>query len=256
MLLLVYPIVISLFVSLKDINAYKASPWLPTLPFWVSNFTYAGSQIWQYMMNTVFVSIVSVIGLLFFSSISAFAFSRLEFPGREQIFFAIIALMMVPGVLTLVPTYMTYNYLGTLNTFWVLILPIVIGGSIGGIFLLRSFFNGLPEDLFEAARLDGCSEFSVYTKICLPLSKPILGTLAIQTILGIFNDLIWPMLTIQNEKLWTISAGIFIRFMNQNAQNVPVSFSGYMIASLPLLILFIAANKSFIQGLTSAGLKL
>ncbi|THF84098.1 carbohydrate ABC transporter permease [Cohnella fermenti] len=255
-ILLLYPLFIALWISVKDVTAFKQQPWLPTLPMWLGNYSYAWKAVDRYMFNTVFVGAVSTAGLLFLSSLSAYVFARMRFPGREGLYMAVIALMMVPGVLTFVPTYMVYNSLGMLDTYLVLIIPTIIGGSVGGIFLLRAFFNGLPEAIFEAARLDGCSEFNAYWRVCMPLSLPILGTLAVMTIIGIWNDVIWPMTTISDERLFTISAGLFMKFNNDYSTNVPVLFAGYTVASLPLIFLFLFANRFYIEGLTSAGLKL
>lgn len=254
--MLLYPLFIALWISIKDVEAFRLEPWLPTLPMWISNYSYAWNAVARYIFNTIFVGVVSTAGLLFLSSLSAYVFSRMKFPGREMLYMAVIALMMVPGVLTFVPTYMVYNTLGLLDTYMVLIIPTIIGGSVGGIFLLRAFFNGLPEAIFEAARIDGGNEFDAYSRICIPLSLPILGTLAVMTIVGIWNDVIWPMTTISNDKLFTISAGLFLKFNNDYSTNVPILFAGYTVASLPLIFLFIFANRYYIEGLTSAGLKL
>lgn len=256
MVLMLYPLFISLFIALKSQDAFRFLPWSPTMPFWFSNYKTAFTVVGTYIFNTIFVGIVGVTGMLFISSISAYVFSRMKFPGREMIYYAVISLMMVPGVLTLVPTYMLYSQMHLLNTYWVLIVPIIFGGSVGGVFLLRAFFGGIPESTFEAARIDGCTEFQNYFYICLPLSKAILGTLAIQQIIAIWNDIVWPTITISNPKLWTISAGLFRQFSGQYANNTPVQFAGYILASLPLILLFTFANKYYIEGLTSAGLKL
>lgn len=256
LILMLYPIFIAVFIAVKNLDDFKAAPWIPTLPMWFSNFKTASQTVITYVINTVVVAAASVTGMLFVSSVSAYVFARLKFPGREIIYFAVIALMMVPGVLTLVPTYMIYNQLHLLNTLWVLIIPVIFGGSVSGVFLLRAFFGGIPEDIFEAARIDGCNEFQNYINVCLPLSKPILGTLAIQTIMGIWNDIVWPTITIQNERLWTISAGLFLQFSNAYSTNTPVLFAGYILASMPLILLFMFCNKFYIEGLTSAGLKL
>lgn len=256
LVIMLYPLFASIFIALKTQQQFKSASWLPTLPLWFSNLKTAFLQIGLYIYNTVFVAVFATIGMLFVSSVSAYTFSRLKFPGREQIYFAVIALMMVPGVLTLVPTYMVYNNLGLLDTRWVLIIPIIFGGSVSGVFLLRAFFTSIPNDVFEAARIDGCSEFQNYVRICLPLSKPILGTLAIQCIVGIWNDIVWPIITIQNSRLWTVSAGIYLQFQGRFSTNVPIQFAGYLLASLPLVVLFIVSCKHYIEGLTSAGLKL
>lgn len=253
---LLYPLVMSVFISVKNQEAYQADPWIPTLPLWFSNFRTAFTLIGKYMRNTLVVACISIPAMLLIASISAFVFARMKFPGRELIYYAVIALMMVPGVLTLIPQYMLYNDLGMLDTYAVLIIPIILGGSVGGIFLLRSFFSGIPEALFEAASLDGCSVLQSYFYICLPLSKAILGTLAIQQIVGIWNDIVWPSITISDPEMWTISAGLYRQFVNTYNNNTPVQFAGYMLASAPLILLFVFANKYYIEGLTSAGIKL
>lgn len=256
LVLLLYPLIMSVFISIKNQEAYRSDPWVPTLPLWFSNFRTAFSLISNYMKNTILVACIAIPTMLLIASVSAFVFARMKFPGRELIYYAVIALMMVPGVLTLIPQYMLYNDLGMLNTYAVLIIPIVLGGCVAGIFLLRAFFGGIPEALFEAAALDGCSVLQSYCYICLPLSKAILGTLAIQQIVGIWNDIVWPSITISDPEMWTISAGLYRQFVNTYGNNTPVQFAGYMMASAPLILLFIFANKYYIEGLTSAGIKL
>ncbi len=253
---LLYPLVMSVFISVKNQESYRADPWVPTLPLWFSNFRTAFTLIGKYMGNTLLVAGISIPLLLLVASLSAFVFARMKFPGRELLYYGVIALMMVPGVLTLIPQYMLYNEMGMLDSYWVMIIPIILGGSVGGIFLLRAFFNGIPESLFEAASLDGCSVLRSYAHICIPLSKPILGTLAIQQIVGIWNDIVWPSITISDPEMWTISAGLYRQFVNTYGNNTPVQFAGYMMASLPLVLLFVFANKYYIEGLTSAGIKL
>lgn len=253
---LLYPLLMSVFISLKNQEAYRSDPWLPTLPLWFTNFRTAFTLIGKYMKNTLLVAGISIPLLLIVASISAFVFARMKFPGRELIYYAVIALMMVPGVLTLIPQYMLYNDMKLLDTYGVLIIPIVLGGSVGGVFLLRAFFGGIPESLFEAASLDGCSVLQSYFHICLPLSKAILGTLAIQQIIGIWNDIVWPSITISDPDMWTISAGLYRQFVNTYGNNTPVQFAGYMMASAPLILLFIFANKYYIEGLSTAGIKL
>jgi ABC-type glycerol-3-phosphate transport system permease component len=124
------------------------------------------------------------------------------------------------------------------------------------VFLLRSFFEGLPEAMFEAARLDGASEFNIYLRICLPLSGPIMGTLAIMQIINTWNDYMWPIITIQDDELLTISAGLIQRFASTTSTNYPITMASYLLSSLPLIIFFVFANKAYIAGLTSSGIKL
>jgi multiple sugar transport system permease protein len=151
---------------------------------------------------------------------------------------------------------MLYKSLGLLNTKLVLIIPIITGGSVFGIFLLRGFFTGIPEEIFESARLEGATEFKVYYLICLPLSMPILGTLTIMQINGIWNDYLWPMITQQKHENLTISAGLIVHFVKEYSTNYPVQFAGYLLSSIPLILLFVFANKYYIEGLTSSAIKL
>lgn len=256
MLLTLYPLFSAVFIGLKSQDDFLQTPWLPTLPLWFTNFKTAFEVVDVYMLNTIIVGAASVLGTLLLASLSAYVFSRMRFPGRQILYFAVIALMMVPGVLTLVPSYMLYNELGLLDSYWVLIIPNIFGSSVGAIFLFRTFFDGLPESIFEAARVDGCSELQCYFSICLPLSKAILGTQAISQIIGIWNDVVWPSITITDPDMWTISAGLYRQFAGQFSSNTPVQFAGYILASLPLILLFVFANRYYIEGLSTAGLKL
>jgi len=194
--------------------------------------------------------------MLFIASLSAFTFARMEFFGKEVLFMCVLVVMMIPGVLTLVPSYMLYKSFGLLNSYLVLIIPIIVGGPVFGTFLLRSFFQAIPEEIFNAAKIDGCTDFQLYYKIAIPLCMPILGTLTIMQVMGTWNDYLWPMITIQNEKLLTISAGLILRFTQIYSTAYTLSFAGYMLASLPLILLFIFANRYYIEGLTTAALKL
>lgn len=227
-------------------------PWQPEL----LNYVDAWSVISQYMLNSLIVSGVSMIGVLGIASLSAFIFARFNFPGREFLFIAILALLMVPSVLTLVPAFLLVKDLGLINTYWALILPYIAGGQVFAIFILRSFIASLPEEIFEAARLDGASNMQLFLRIVLPLSKPMLITVAILNVLATWNDYIWPLVTIPNDKLWTISLGI-VSFGSQygGLQRWGPMFAGYVIASIPLIVLFVFTMRYFIAGLTSGAIK-
>ena len=173
----------------------------------------------------------------------------------KRIFALVLALMMVPGVLTLVPSYILYKTLGLHDNLMALILPIWTGGCIFAVFLLTTFFSGLPKDLFEAAQIDGASLFRCYYAIALPLSMPILGTITIMQIVNVWNDYIWPQLVLSEEK-FTVSAGLLLTFKSEYTSNMPVMFAGYLVASSPLILLFIFANKFYIQGLVGAAIKM
>jgi len=159
--LLLVPYMLMLMWSFKDMNQFDHYQWLPTAPFHVDNYfgrTGAFATIWRYIVNTVVVAGVSVVGAVAVAALTAHVFARYSFPGKEGLFFLIIALLMVPGILTLVPQFILVKSLGLFNTPWALILPYISGGQVFAIFILRQFFSSIPEELYEAARIDGASE--------------------------------------------------------------------------------------------------
>ncbi|MGQ9631197.1 MAG: carbohydrate ABC transporter permease [bacterium] len=252
-----YPFAFMLISSLKTNEQFYHNFFgLPLPPNFV-NYLDAWEGVVLYLLNSFTVTGSSVLGVLAIASISAFVFARFDFPGREFIFYCILSLLMIPSILTLIPSYLVVRDLGLLDTRWALILPYIAGGQVFAIFILRSFFSSIPEELMEAARIDGASEFQAFLRIVIPLSKPILITVAIMDILASWNDYIWPLVTISNGKLWTITLGLVAfrdRYVGWAAWG-PL-FAGYVIASLPLIILFFFTMKYYIAGLTSGALKM
>jgi multiple sugar transport system permease protein len=254
--LMLYPLAMSFWNAFKSELGYLFTRWYPTMPLRFTNFSAAFPLIWQFILNTIIVAVVGTMGMLFISSLAAYTFARMRFPGKEFLYMLVIALMMIPGIMTLVPSFMLYKNFGLLNTKWALIIPIMTSGSVFGTFLLRGFFASVPEDIFEAARIDGARDFNIYYAICLPLCMPIIGTLAIMQINGIWNDYLWPMVSQQDYRNLTISAGLIVQFVKELSRNYPVQFAGYLISSLPLILLFVFANKYYIEGLASSAIKL
>lgn len=251
-----YPLIFTLFTSFKDNSQFFSTFWGPALPLHWSNYADAWRQLYPVLLNTIFVGVVSAFGVVFLASLAAYVFARHRFPGSSIFFYAIIALLMIPGVLTLIPLFLLVKDLGLLNSYWVLILPYIAGGQAFAIFVLRSFIAALPEEIFESARIDGAHEFTIYRHIAVPMAKPILGTLAILSLLGTWNDYIWPSVTLRNQELWTISLKL-VSFSSQWAslQQYGPMFAGYVIASIPLLILFMFTMRLFIEGLASGAIK-
>ncbi|HEY3079959.1 MAG TPA: carbohydrate ABC transporter permease, partial [Chloroflexota bacterium] len=171
------------------------------------------------------------------------------------LFFLVIALLMIPGILTLVPQFILIRGLGLFNTPWALIVPYISGGQVFAIFILRQFFAAIPEELFEAARTDGASEARAFLMISVPLSQSILGVVTIMHVLHSWNDLIWPLVTLTSQSNFTLTLGLFA-FRNENWTNWGPLFAGYVIASIPLLILFALTSRLFVEGLASGALKL
>lgn len=256
LLIMLYPLAMALWGAFKSNYSFAQTKWYPTIPLRVTNISTAWTAIWRYMANTVLVAVAGTAGSLFIASLSAYTFARMEFVAKNFLYMMVMALMMIPGVLTLVPSYMIYKSVFGLNNFFILIVPQIVGGPVFGVFLLRSFFEGINESVFESARMDGAGEFTVFSRVCVPMSMPIMGTLAIMQILGTWNDYMWPMITIQDNEKLTISAGLLLNFTSQVSTNYPVMFAGYLVAALPLILLFTFANRYYIEGLTSSGLKL
>jgi multiple sugar transport system permease protein len=231
-------------------------------------FAQAWHFIRSYIQNSLLISAISVVGTVFLSSLGGYVFARLEFGGKHVLFLLLLALMMVPGLLTLVPSFLWFkgfplvggnNWLGEggrgfLNTRWVLILPSISGGQILGIFLCRTFFENLPQGLFEAARIDGASEWRAYWRIALPLSLPVLATLAIMQFVGVYNDYVWPLLTITSDQLQVFAVGVTKFGAEGNLDYAPL-MAGYMLGALPLVLVFGAGMKYYIEGLTQGAMK-
>lgn len=246
----------SLWCAFKSQAQFNASKWYPTLPLNFENLQFAVNELYVYIFNTIFVGGVGTLGMLVVSSLAAYAFARMRFFLKNLLFGMVIGLMMVPAIMTLVPSFMLYKKMVGTDTYIILILPIITGGSVFGVFLLRSFFEGINESVFEAARIDGAGDFMCYYRICLPLSIPILATLAIMQLSGAWNDYIWPMIAIPTDtaKL-TISAAIKKEFLSANTGSYPTLFSGYLVASIPLILLYVFSNRFYVEGLTNSAVK-
>lgn len=251
-----YPFIFTVLTSFKSSYQISHNFWGLPWPLQMSNYRDAWRTLRNYFLNSLIVTVSSVGGVLFVASLSAYTFARFPFPGREFLFMLIISLMMLPPILLLVPQFLLVKDLGLLNTRWALILPYVSGGQVFAIFVLRSFMAGIPNELFEAGIMDGVTRFQAYFHIALPLSKPILSTIAILNILSTWNDYVWPMVTISQNKLWTISVGIMsFSATTSGFESRGAMFAGYVLASLPLVILFSLSMRSFVAGLSSGAIK-
>lgn len=206
----------------------------------------------KFYMNTIISTIAKTIGQVIFCSMAAYAFARIEFPGRDFIFMIVLSVLMVPGQIFLLPQYMIIQKMGLLNTIPALILPGLF--SAFGTFLLRQFFMTLPKELEEAAMLDGCNHFKTYWSIMMPLAKPGMTALAIFTALWSWNDLMWPLIVNTSPDKMTLSAGL-ASLQGQHLTNYPVLMAGSVLAIWPMIILFIIFQKSFVEGIAMSGSK-
>jgi ABC-type glycerol-3-phosphate transport system permease component len=227
----------------------------PVLPFHFENYLIALRQLRIYFLNSVVVTSASVAGIIVVSSLAAFAFARYSFVGKATLFYAIISMLMVPAVLTLVPRFVWIKRLGLLNTHWALVLPYIAGGQVFAIYLMRSFFASLPQELFDSAEVDGAGMFQTFLLIALPLCKPVVSIIAVMNALSTWNDFIWPLVTLFDNSKRTVTVGLQY-FQGQYHTNYGPLFAGYIIASVPLLVLFAFAMRPFVAGLTSGAIKM
>ena len=203
-------------------------------------------------LNTAVTAIVIVAVPLVLCSMAAYAFGRIEFPGRNIIFGTLLAVLMVPSSFFILPQYLMIQKMGLLNTLPALFIPGLF--SAFGTFLMRQFFMALPNELEDAARIDGCNHFMIFSKIMFPLVKPGLVALAILTLRSAWNDLMWPMIVNTSPEKMTLSAGLSY-LQGQYATDYPVMMAGAVLAVLPLLILFAVFQKQFIEGIALQGIK-
>ena len=206
----------------------------------------------RFFLNTVMVSLFSVLGQLITCAMAAYAFARLQFKWRDKIFALYLATMMIPAIVTLIPSFLIINAFGWMNTYWGLVTPTLT--SVWGIFLLRQFFLTIPRDYEDAARLDGASDFIIFWKIVLPLSKPALATLAIFAFMGAWKDFLWPLIVTNTNDMRTVEVGIAM-FHSLHARNWPHQMAAAVVVMLPIVAIFFFAQRYFIKGISLVGLK-
>jgi len=204
-------------------------------------------------LNTLKVTIPTTAGVLFICSLAGFSFAKLKFPGRDYIFVLLLGTMMIPHSVTLIPQYLLMRSLGWLNTFYPLIIPTILT-NIYGSFLMRQFYLSVPDELLDSARVDGCSPFTMYFKIALPLSKPALMTLLIITFMGSWNNFFGPLVYLTRPRLFTIQ--LALSYLNSEAGiEWGLLMAGTVISILPVLLLFLALQRYYVQGVALSGLK-
>jgi multiple sugar transport system permease protein/raffinose/stachyose/melibiose transport system permease protein len=255
LLLTLYPFFFMVMTAFKDNAQFTYQFWWFAAPLHWEYLASATDAMWHYVLNSALVAAGTIVGVLTTSTLAAYAFARFTFWGREVWYYSIIAMLMVPYILTLIPTFVLVKNLGLLNSYWGLILPYIAGGEVLAIFIMRAFFAGLPNELFEAARVDGASHLQGFLSIALPLTKPVLGTIAIVNLVSVWNDYVWPLLVIGDDSMRTLTLGLTAYTTRHQTLWGPL-MSGYAIGALPLLLVFLISMRYFIQGLTAGALKL
>jgi len=206
----------------------------------------------RWFLNTLIVTVLVVIANLLTCSLAGYAFARLRFFGRDAVFLLVLATLMIPFQVIMIPTFLIVRKLGLIDTLWALVVPNLTGAF--GVFLLRQFFKTLPIELEEAARIDGASRLGILFKIVLPLSGPVLATLAVVTFMWTWNDFLWPLVTIYSERNMTLQLGL-LTFQGAHKTNTNLLMAANVMSMLPVLGLFFLAQRYFIRGIATTGLK-
>jgi multiple sugar transport system permease protein len=249
------PFIWMLSTSLKNLDEVFLFPpkWIPSkLQF--RNYT----SLWHdfpmstWIFNSLKVTLSVTIGVLITSSMAAYAFARINFPGRNILFYMYLGALMIPGWVMLVPNFVLMRHLGWIDTHWALIIPAI--GQPFGTFLLRQFFLTIPKELEEAARVDGAGHFQIFTQIILPLSMPALATLFVFQFLAIWNEFLWPLIVLNSPEKFTVPLGL--AFLNTaHSTDWTRLMAGSMILLVPVILLFVVAQRYYVRGIALTGLK-
>jgi len=251
-----FPIYMMFQVSFKDTTTFLRQPWLP-LPIsqwdW-GNWAFGVKLITPYLANTIFVTTCSTVGTFFFALLGGYFFARAKLPGKEFFWFLFLILLIMPGVGTFVPVFMLLKSMHLLNTLFALILLGVSGGQVFNVFILRHFIEEIPKDLFEAAEMDGASHYQRMINIVIPMAAPMLGTLAIFSFMGGWNDFMMPLIILRDQELFTLGVGL-IYLEGEFVKPWGKIMATYFISSTPLLIMLLFAMRFFVRSFSAGAIK-
>jgi multiple sugar transport system permease protein len=207
----------------------------------------------RFFANSTLVAVAVTAGNLVFCSMVGYALAKLDFAGKRLLFLLVLGMLMVPGVVTFVPLFVLVSNLGLVDTYPGLILPFLVTPL--GVFLMRQFIMGLPDELIEAARIDGAGEWRIFTRVILPLCGPALATLGILTFLSSWNNFLWPLVVAQSEDRYTLPVALALYSVGQNATRYGLLLAGSVVVIVPVIALFVALQRYFVQGIATTGIK-
>ena len=248
-----FPILWAMSGSLKTAGEVTMPTLFPAHPQW-SNYrdVFAVMPFWRMFFNSVLYAACVSIGQVFFCSLAGYAFARLRFRGRDTLFVLYLGTLMVPLTVTVIPQFILMRVAGLTDTPWAMIVPGLFGSAFGT-YLMRQFFRTLPDELEEAAILDGCSPWQIYWRILLPHAKPAVMVLAVLTWVNVWNDFLWPLLMIQRNSIATLTLGL-VRMQGEYTARWPVLMAASILILLPLLLVYAVAQRAFIRGIAVTGL--
>ena len=250
------PFVWLVSTSLKpDAQIFKLPPeWIPK-PFTWSNYSQAMNYVpfAKYFLNTFYIAIFNVVAMVLSCTLTAYGFARIRWPGRDTLFIVLVSTLMIPFPVTLIPQFLIFRRIDWVGTFKPLTFP-ALTGSAFYIFLLRQFYMTIPQELSDAARIDGCSEFGIFRRIMFPLTRPAMATVGLFTFMANWNDFLGPLIYLSNKEQYTLAIGIYGYFTAHSAR-----WSLFMAAAtvmiVPVIVLFFFTQRTFIQGITLTGIK-
>ena len=213
-------------------------------------FAHAG--MWRYLANSVFLATTATLASLAFNVAAGYAFAKLRFAGRERIFRVLLGALVIPGQVAMVPLFLELKALGLVNTYGGVIVPAL--ASIFGIFLVRQYAQSIPDELIEAARIDGASEFRIFAAVVLPALKPILVTLAVFTLLGTWNDFMWPLIVLTDNDLYTLPVAL-ASLSREHVQDDELMMAGSVVTTVPVLLVFLSLQRYYLEGLLAGSVK-
>ncbi|MCI9229711.1 MAG: carbohydrate ABC transporter permease [Lachnospiraceae bacterium] len=251
-----FPLLLMINMSLKQ-NVMIANDFfgLPRTIYW-TNYMKAFRFIFRPILNSLLVCGTSLVGILMVVSLSGYAFGRMKFKGKKVLYSMVLAVMMIPYALTIIPNYGVVVKLGLLNSFWALIIPYISGQQIFGIILAEAFFHEMPGELFEAARIDGAGDLQQFLRIGLPLSKPILITVGIQVVVAMYNDYMWPSVVITGgDDVKTFCQIVLNNAAGKGSSDLGLITAAFILGTIPLLIITQSCLKYYIQGMMVGAVK-
>jgi multiple sugar transport system permease protein len=228
--------------------------WVPSPVQW-SNFSNAINffPFWQYFFNTLFICVTTVAGTLISNSLIAYGLSRIEWRGRNLVFVLLLSTLLLPSQVTLIPLFILFSHMGWVDTYLPLVVPAFFGNAFF-MFLLRQFFMTIPQELGDAVRVDGGSEWTIFTRIVLPLSVPVLATVALFAFINAWNDFLGPLIYLQTPSRYTLSIGLST-FLGQYGSQWSWLMAASALVFIPIVVLFFFTQRTFIQGITLTGSK-